>query len=279
MLAAALLAVACGPRAAARPTVPPAVQTTVSAPPTSTSLPPASPTVARPTPLPPTATPPPATATPLPAPAASPTVPATPDPNEDVGAVIHADPLDGSSGWSWGFEDEAAAFGVEDGRLHAVMHRADLWWRLSRSDDGVSGGDQQVRVTAHAASCVGQDEYGLIFRGQAAEAGGYDLYLLALRCDGAAAFQAMRGSQTVSLVDWTASPAVQTGAPADNTLLAWMAGDEFRFYANGRYLFSARDAGLTQGFYGFYLWDRNAGGLTVDFTDFEARAVLRAAAK
>ena len=30
--------------------------------------------------------------------------------------------------------------------------------------------------------------------------------------------------------DWTPSPAIKTGAPADNTLLVWAGGSEFRFY-------------------------------------------------
>ncbi|MCC6192787.1 MAG: hypothetical protein IT318_27520, partial [Anaerolineales bacterium] len=101
----------------------------------------------------------------------------------------------------------------------------------------------------------------------------YALYLFKLRCGGAARFELARGSEITTLVDWTPSEAINAGAPADNTLLVWMAGGEFRFYANDQYLFSAQDATLTEGFFGLYLYDRTAGGMTVYFEDLVSRAV------
>ena len=72
--------------------------------------------------------------------------------------------------------------------------------------------------------------------------------------------------------------AIHGGAGAENSLTVWMQGGEFRFYANGQYLFAAQDSALEAGYYGFYLFDRTGGGLSVNFDDLVAREVGGAAA-
>jgi hypothetical protein len=158
------------------------------------------------------------------------------------------------------------------------MAQANAGWRFTISPDTLRLGNQQVRVTAHTETCGENDEYGLMFRGrtQAAADGSGDefaLYLFKLRCGGAASFQRVEGSQTTTLVDWTPSAAIRSGAPADNALMVWMRGSEFRFYVNDEYLFSAQDTLLTEGFFGLYLYDRTAGGMTVYYEDLVARGV------
>jgi hypothetical protein len=101
----------------------------------------------------------------------------------------------------------------------------------------------------------------------------YNMYLFKLRCGGAASFGVVHGTTVTPIVDWTASPAIKTGPSADNTLMVWTAGSEFRFYANDQYLFSAQDSTLTSGYYGIYLADRTAAGLTVNFDNLLAHAV------
>ncbi len=249
------------------PTVTTVAPTATVVAPTATSVPP-TPTVAAPT------------ATAVVPTEAAPTevVPATPDPNEGVGDLIYADPLDGSSGWNWGFSDDAVQFGVENGQLVGSMTSSAAWWRFSLGPDDLSAANQQVRVTARPVTCDGGDEYGLIFRGGERAAGGYDLYVFKLRCDGAARFEAVLDGQTTVLADWTSSPAIQSGAGAENTLVAWMNDGEFRFYVNEQYLFTAQDSTLSAGYYGFYLMDRSEGGLTVTFDDLLAREVSGVAA-
>jgi hypothetical protein len=236
------------------------VPTTTTVAPTATAVPPTS-TAGVPTPT----SQPPVTA--------EPTVLATPDPNQGVGDVIFSDPMDGSSGWHWTFADDAASFGLDGGVLTATMTTSQAWWRYSLGPDGLSAGDQQARVIARPVACAGDDEYGLIFRGADRDAGGYDLYVFKLRCSGAARFDALLGSETIPLVDWTASDAIQAGASAENALTVWMNAGEFRFFVNDQYLFSAHDDRLAAGYYGFYLYDRSAGGLTVNFDDLVTRQV------
>jgi hypothetical protein len=82
-----------------------------------------------------------------------------------------------------------------------------------------------------------------------------------------------QGADAFVLVDWTASPAIQAGASADNILMVWANGDELRFYVNDQYLFSARDAALAEGFYGFYLSDLTNGNMSVSWKNLEARSI------
>jgi hypothetical protein len=187
--------------------------------------------------------------------------------------------MDGSSGWHWTFADDAAAFGVADGALRARMTTSEAWWRYALGPDGAGAADQQINVRAHLLTCEGDDEYGLAFHANGNPAGGDDLYVFRLRCSGAASFLALTGGETVPLVAWTAAPAVRAGALADNDLTVWMRRGEFRFYANGEYLFSAHDERLTAGDFGFYLYDRTGGGLDVSFDDLVARAVGPVAAE
>ncbi len=227
---------------------------------------------------PPTAAPTQAPATPATTQVQAATLPPTPDPNERVGGLVYEDRLDGSSRWLWNFHDDAVTFGLEDGHLRGVANQSSAYWRFTLGPDTLNNGDQQVSVTAHTVACGPNDSYGLIFRAVAAEAaaeteGAFDLYAFNVTCGGLARFETISGTRASAIVDWTASPAIQTGPNADNTLQVWMAGSVFRFYINGQYLFSAQDSRLASGTYGFYLQDRTQGGLTVTFDNLVARVV------
>lgn len=276
LLIGVLALAACGTRATPPATEPVVVPTnvpatsTVPAPvntaaPTATALPPTEPA--------PTAT---ATAEPTTEPAVTPAtpVPATPDPNQDVGAVVFEDRLNGLDGWGWSFSDDAVSFAVAGDELQAVMHDPNAWWRFTLGPDDLRLGDQQVRVTAHTVACGANDEYALMFRAGPTEVENeYQAYVFKLNCNGAARLDRLQGTQLTTLVDWTASDAIRAGAPADNTLMVWMAGSEFRFFVNDEYLFSAQDATFADGTYGFYVDDQTSGGLTVNFEDLSARGI------
>ena len=248
---------------------------TTQAPPTS-ALPTA--TEAGPT-QPPSPTAPPATTTESvtstpPATAA----PATPDPNEALGdTILYQDNLDGTGGWFWTFSDEVATFGVVDGKLKGVMKAANSGWRFTISPDTLDISQQQLQLTAHTVACGDNDEYGLMFQVNTETNNPelYDAYLFKLRCSGAARVDLVQGTQSTVLIDWTPSTAIKTGAGADNTLLVWAAGGEYRFYVNGQYLFTTHDTTLEAGFYGIYLYDRTAGGLTVTFDNLVAQEVVK----
>lgn len=215
--------------------------------------------------------------TPVPATRAASQAAPTPDPNERVGGLLYQDLLDGSSRWNWGFQDEAAAFGLEDGHLKAVASQSGAYWRFTLGPDTLTTSDQQVTVAAHTVACGPSDAFGLVFRAapQADTDGQFNLYAFEVNCGGQARFESLSGSHATPLVGWTNTTALNIGPGADNTLQVWMAGGEFRFYANGRYLFSAHDERLAAGTYGFYLQAGAQPGLTVNFDNLMARSVAK----
>jgi hypothetical protein len=221
-----------------------------------------------------TSEPPTATPTSTPALTATPTVPPTPDPNEGVGDVVYQDKLDGTGGWYWTFQDDAASFGVslEEKQLNTVVKKSGTW-RFSSSPDTVKVGDQQIRVSAHTNVCAEADEYAVLFRGAVDAEGVYTFYAFKLRCNGAARLERLQGNDVTVLVDWTSSPAIKPGANADNAVTIWAHKDQMRFYVNDQYLFSAQDATLAEGFYGFLLYDRTNGNMSVSWKGLEVRAV------
>ncbi len=214
------------------------------------------------------------TATLPPAPTATPAIPPTPDPNEGVGDVVFRDNLDGTGGWYWTFEDDAASFraSLEEGQLNGTARQSGTW-RFTISPDTVKVGDQQIRVSAHTNVCADADEYALLFRGAVDPEGNYTFYTFKLRCNGAARLEILKGSDVTVIVDWTSSPAIKPGAGADNTVTVWAHKDQMRFYVNDQYLFSAQEATLAEGFYGFLLYDRTNGNMSVSWQGLEAKAV------
>ncbi len=267
---AALALAACQSRTqpTAVPTQPPPTDTAVVNPTNPVTVP----TV---TPLPPhTPTPAPPTATSTPLPTATPTVPPTPDPNEGVGDVVYQDNLDGTGGWLWTFDDDAASFGLspEEKQLNATAKRSGTW-RFSSSPDTVKVGDQQIRVSAHTNVCAEADEYALLFRGTVDAEGIYTFYAFKMRCNGMARLELLQGNNVTVIVDWTSSTAIKPSAGADNTVTVWAHKDQMRFYVNDQYLFSAQDATLAEGFYGFLLYDRTNGNMSVSWKRLEVRAV------
>lgn len=271
-LAGLLLLAACGARAKATSTPGALAQPTAAAISAATLE---APTAAATAMTAPTSTSAPASPTPgakaSPVFTALPTDVPTPDPNEGVGDVVYQDKFDGTSGWYWTYlEDNVAAFSVAGGKLNAVMKVSTSGARDTGGKPGLKVGDQQLQVTATTNLCYAKDEYGVMFR---VNADATDGYLFELSCEGKARVEVLHSYKPTVLVDWTASPAIVANAPAQNTLLVWAAQDQFRFYVNGKYLFSVSDKTFADGMYAFYIWDHTNGGASVSFSDMVAKAV------
>jgi hypothetical protein len=237
------------------------------------------PTEALPTEVPPSAT---LTLAPSETPAATPTLaasptpvgPATPDPQEGVGEVIYAEGFDGSSRWNWAYDDDTARFELNTGEQQ-LQAQAKLRgsWRFTVGPSSWQAGDMQLTVTARAIGCADSDMYGVLFRGRSNEEDSvYDFYNLVFRCDGQARLERLITPNTSVLVDWADYEAIG-GVGVDNRITIWARGAQLRFYVNEQYLFSATDSGLSAGFVGFYLADRNNGNMSVAWRGLEVRAV------
>lgn len=265
-LAAACLVAGCQihPATSPPPTAAPGAATEAPPAPSPTPIVPASAT-----PAPPTASPAPSATAPT---ASPPPAAPTPDPNLGVGASVYEDRFDGLR-WAWTYQDEIVQFSLGAGQLNAVMAQPEAFWRIASGPDFARAGDQQVSVSVRTNLCYERDEYGLLFRNTAGADGKFNGYLFKLTCGGLARVEALSGSVSTVLLDWTAASAIVPGAPADNTLLVWAAGNQMHFYVNGRYLASASDSAYSEGTVGLYLRDRTNGGLSVSFADLAVKAV------
>lgn len=194
---------------------------------------------------------------------------ATPDPNLGVGDSLYEDNFDGQSGWNWSPPpDGIVVWNIESNQLNAVMQtNFGARWNI-RPD--FSAGDQQIRVTAKTNLCYERDEYGLMFRGNEL---GTSAYVFKLNCGGGARVELIQDFQHSPLTEWTTNSAIVAGAPAENTLMVWMAQDQFHFYVNDNYIFSLKNSTFAEGVYGFYLRDRTNGGESISFSQLVAKEV------
>ena len=267
----ALLLVACKAQTTPSATALPPTPAADVASPTAAAL---VPTVALPTvTTAPSAMPPP-TETATPAASPTPTPLPTPDPNLGVGDEVYVDDFDGKSGWLWGYADDTATFGATGSQLEVTASGLSSSWSFVVNPN-VDVGDQQLRVTARLTQCTDALEYGVIFRAKFDEADHIDAYLFRLTCAGQARFDHLQDVTATPLVNWTAANAIKPGVNAENMLMVWMAGDQFHFYVNDQYLFSAQDASLASGFYGFYVRDPSGAGGALNFIHMAAKAVTK----
>lgn len=197
---------------------------------------------------------------------------ATPDPNLGVGATVWDESFDGSSGWKWEFSDPLVTFAIANGQLSGVMTRGDQGWRVSGGPD-VQAVNAQYRLTVRTFLCYEKDEYGLLFRSRANQNFEFSGYLFKLSCGGQARVELMRDNDPSVLLDWIPTPAIQSGAPAENTLMVWATNEQLHFYVNERHIGSATDKTFTGGNFDLYLRDRTNGGLSVAYSRLTVKEV------
>lgn len=198
---------------------------------------------------------------------------ATPDPNLGVGTTLWEEAFDGSSGWKWAYTDPLVTFAIANGQLSGVMTRGDQGWRISGGPD-VQATNAQFRLTVRTFLCYEKDEYGLLLRSRANQNFEFSGYLFKLSCGGQARVELMRDNEFSVLLDWIPTPAIQPGAPAENTLMVWAANEQLHFYVNERHIGSATDKTFTSGNFDLYLRDRTNGGLSVAYARLTVKEVV-----
>lgn len=257
-LAAALLLVACAPRAdivadAAGATLTAQVPTSrVDADrPTSTSIP---------TLLPATATPGP-TETPFQevTPDASPTLAITPTPTlVSGGEILFEDPFDLPRDWATG-EDADALVALEPGTLRFVQKQTP---RFSLRITGREGDNFFTTLAAQTpGACRQGDRYGLMFRVGDPQ----NYYLFVIDCA-----QRHRAGKVVDgtftfFYDWTLDEAIVGGNDATNELGIVANGPSLRFVVNGTQVATVEDTSFTTGRFGLWVGAETTANFTVLF--------------
>jgi hypothetical protein len=124
--------------------------------------------------------------------------------------------------------------------------------------------DFYLEMTVKTGECTGKDAYGVIVRGPEKGAGKSFGYIIAFSCDGA--YQVLRLDSadpftTVTLVDWTRSDRIKTGANQENVVGVKAEGKNWTIYANGYKIGETSDGTYLEGRFGVY----TAPGTTANF--------------
>ena len=130
-------------------------------------------------------------------------------------------------------------------------------------------GDMYAEITAEPSLCQGEDDYGMAFRAP----NNIAYYRYALACNGTAGAERISLSSARVLQAPLASGDVPAGAPGQVRLGVWVAGQDFHFFLNGRYQFSATDKSYAAGGIGVFAHAAGTSPVTVTFSDLKVYSV------
>jgi hypothetical protein len=183
-----------------------------------------------------------------------------------IGSLVLADDFSSSAVWDVAASDQASA-AVEENRLTIAAQPGVAPVVSFRR--GQVFGNMYAEITAEPSLCRDADDYGLVFRAP----NNIAYYRFALACNGTAGAERISLASTRVLQPPLASGDVPAGAPGQARLGVWAAGQEFHFFLNGRYQFSAMDRSYPAGAIGVFAHAAGTSPVTVAFSDLKVYAV------
>jgi hypothetical protein len=224
------------------------------------------------TPLPPTETPTPTivwfppTATSTRLPTATLSITPTLDTRPQFSGLIFSDDFSDPATWSLNKAPVGnIALGVNEINLAVTQERGYLF----SLRQGPTLDNFYMEINANPSICRGEDEYGLLLRVSPS----LNFYRFALTCNGEARVDRFLDGVASAPQPPVLSGAVPPGAPSASRLGVWARGKELRFYANGQYLFSIRDASIPAGSLGVFVRAAGEDMVSVNFSNLEVYAV------
>ena len=210
----------------------------------------------------------PPTPTTTPLPTATFSITPTLDTRPSYGSLVFSDDFTKPELWALGRSPSGAvALGKSEISLAPQQPRSYLY--SLRSETVLA--DFYLEITASPSICRGADEYGLMVRVVSSQ----DFLRFGLNCQGEARLDRISGGQASSPHPPTLSGAVPPGAPSVSRLAVWAYGREIRFYANGQFLFSARDTTLLRGSLGVFARAAGPEAVTVNFSQLTVYEATR----
>lgn len=173
-------------------------------------------------------------------PAAAADIPSTP------GLVLayEEDFSDSFGGWDDAFDTYTTKqYGNHRYQIEVTASNLVAWGMANRS---VS--DFEVQVETRLEDGSPTNSFGLLFRFKDRD----NFYRFDISGDGFFLLSKFVDAHWVTLVDWTESPALNTGVGADNILKVSAFGPQITVWANGQKLASVTDDSLTEGNFGFF---------------------------
>jgi hypothetical protein len=183
-----------------------------------------------------------------------------------IGSLVLADDFSSSAVWNVAASDQASV-AVDGNRLTIAVQPGVVPVASFRRGQVFS--DMYAEITAQPSLCQGADDYGMVFRAPNNVA----YYRFALACNGTAGAERISLSSARVLQPPLASGDVPAGAPGQVRLGVWAAGQEFHFFLNGRYQFSAIDKSYPAGAIGVFAHAAGTSPVTVVFSDLEVYSV------
>jgi len=204
-------------------------------------------------------------------PTAAPTLAPTATLNELPGLtdVIFTDDFSNPSHWQISSSDQAASI-IEGNRLILVVRAPGATIMTPRNEPLLH--NFYAEVTARTSLCSGQDDYGILFR----TASGMDYYRYALACDGTARVDRVRTGTSSPMQPAVPSGDAPPGSPGEVRMGVWAVDNEFRFFLNGRYQFTAYDPLFGKGTLGFFARSGGEKDVSVSFSDLVVSEVVYA---
>jgi len=183
----------------------------------------------------------------------------TADKKPGVGDVVLTDDFSSPSDWNTAVADEASV-AITDGGLTVAAQPGIA--PVASFRQGIVFSDMYLEVTASPSLCRGADTYGLAFRAPNNVA----YYRYAVACDGTASANRISLGSPRVLQPPTPSADAPVGAPGEVRLGVWAWHDEFRFFLNGRYQFTATDVSYPSGGIGVFAYAAGDTPVTVTFS-------------
>jgi hypothetical protein len=204
--------------------------------------------------------PPTATFTPLPTMTLS--ITPTLDVRPNFGSLILQDDFSQPENWTIG---EMSAGNVALGKNEISLGISRPPGYLSSMRRDITLDDFYLEITASPSICRGKDEYGLLLRVSPSS----DFFRFGLNCAGEARLDRFLSGEASSPKPPEPNGVVPPGAPSSSLLAVWAVERDLRFYVNGIFLFSIRDASLPSGGLGLYVRAAGSEAVTVDFSDLK----------
>jgi hypothetical protein len=185
--------------------------------------------------------------------------------------VVHADGFESNEvNWFEGSDEDQElaqiSWEIAGGKYiwQAEAYDGFIWWVVP---DVELVDDFYYSVTAHQSDGPETGEYGMVFRQSAL--GSY--YVFGINETGQFSIYLFHDQQWKSLIDWSESTTIKTGAP--NTLSVIAQDTIYYLFINGEQVGEFEDSRLTGGQVGLMISLSDAGDMaTWEFDDYELRA-------
>ena len=154
-------------------------------------------------------------------------------------------------------DDEYTNIDIADGALIMTSLQAVSWqgWSLHYTQLQ----NFYLEGVINIPTCSAPDRYGLVFRSPDYIKG----YFFGLNCSGQYSLSQYNGDKFITIIDWTNSPAVHTGANAQNVLGVKAIGDQITLSVNGTELQTVTHSEYSKGTFGAYISAVNTPGFTI----------------